>query len=274
MPKEIRSSSWRQGQVLPDEAVRAFNLAGDGQVALPDVVAVVVTHDCDLVAHVDREPDVEILVGRRISTFDGNLTHGKSPRILHLGFRRDAGAVPVALQARAKRRLDKSGLAAYAPDTTWSLDADDLSILQRWLASRYRRAAFPEAFETCLKDTGLDKALVDAVKPLGALVRAVYFDVTEPEVAMASIYELGIVLVYDARHVHGLAQAERAAQAIEKRFRGKLDNGDKPGMHAIEFRFCEAVSDEVLTYKQSLGLKQWRLDYLSLRDDPQQSMPD
>ncbi len=101
-----------------------------------------------------------------------------------------------------------------------------------------RRATFSEAFQACLKDAGLDKVLVDAVKPLGALVRAVY------------------------------------AETIKKRFQEKLNDCGTPNPRAIEFRFCEAVSDEALTYKQSLDLKQWWLDYLSLRDNPQQSMPD
>lgn len=270
MPNEARSSSWRQGQVLQDEAVGALNLTGTAEVA--GVVTVVITHDCDLVNN--REPYVEVIVGRRIGAIEGNFTHGKSPRTLHLSFCSEGHAVPVELQAQEKRQLNKDDLADYGPNTTWSLDADNLSILQRWLASRYRRAAFPDAFETCLQDTGLDRALVNAVRPLGALVRAVYFDVTESETAESLVYELDIVLVYDAYHVNGLAQAEEAARAIEETFLQRLDNGSSPNTHAIDFRSCRAISDEALTYKQSLELKQWRLDYLSLRDDPQQNMPE
>ena len=271
MPNEARSSSWRQGQVLPDEAVGALNLAGDSKSEL-GVVAVVITHDCDLVNN--AEPHIEVIVGHRIAAVDGNFTHGKSPRKLHLSFCVGGRAVPVELQAPRKRQLNKDDLASYGPDTTWSLDADNLSILQRWLASRYRRSAFPDVFETCLQDTGLDRALVNAVRPLGALVRAVYFDVTEAGTAESLIYELDIVLVYDAYHVNGLAQAEEAASTIETKFLQRLDNGSNPNTHAIDLRSCRAISDEALTYKQSLELKQWRLDYLSLRDDPQQNMPE
>ena len=271
MPNEVRSSSWCQGQVLPDEAVGALNLASDSKAEF-GVVAVVITHDCDLVNN--REPYVEVIVGRRIGATNGNFTHGKSPRTLHLGFCLGGGAVSVELQARNKKQLGKKDLADYAPNATWSLDADNLSILQRWLASRYRRAAFPDAFEACLRNARLDRTLANTVEPLGALVRAVYFDVTESGTAESLVYELDIVLVYDAYHVNGLAQAEEADRAIEETFLQRLDNGSNPNTHAIDFRSCRAISDEALTYKQSLELKQWRLDYLSLRDDPQQNMPE
>ena len=277
MPSEARSFSWRQGYVLPDDALQALGLAEAGATESGSFAAVVITHDCDLVADVNREPYVEVIVGRIIPALDGNTTHGKASRTLHLEFRRGHNAVPVELRAPAKRRLNKSALAPYIPDAAWSLDADNLSILQRWLASRYRRAAFPDAFEACLHTTKLDKALVDVVSPLGALLRAVYFDVTENEEtgsANSPIYELGIVLVYDAGHASAEARVENAAKGIGEKFRRQLDDNKNPGAHVIEFRYCEAVSDEVLSYKQSLRLKQWRLDYLSLRDDPQQDMPD
>lgn len=277
MPSEARSFSWRQGQVLPDDALRPLGLAEAGGAESGSSAAVVITHDCDLVADVIREPYVEVIVGRIIPALDGNATHGKASRTLHLEFRRGHNAVPVELCAPAKRRLDKGALASYVPDATWSLDPDNLSILQRWLAARYRRAAFPDAFEACLQTTKLDKALVGVVRPLGALLRAVYFDVTENEgagPANSPVYELGIVLVYDAGHANAEAQVKNAAKVIGEKVRQKLDDNKNPGAHAIEFRYCEAVSDEVLSYKQSLGLKQWRLDYLSLRDDPQQDMPD
>ena len=237
-----------------------------------DPVAVVITHDCDLVHDVTREPHVEVIVGRRLDAPDGNATHGKTSRTLHLDFHRDGTVVPVELRAPDKRRLDKSALVSYAPDAAWSLDAGNLAILQHWLASRYRRAAFPDAFEKCLADTRLDAALVRILRPLGGRIRAVYFDVEENPVAAVGDpgYELGIILVYDAQRADAEVSAREAARCVGEAFQLKLDAKTL----ALEFRYCEAVSDEVWTYKQSLEMKQWRLDYLSLREDPQQDMPE
>ena len=36
----------------------------------------------------------------------------------------------------------------------------------------------------------------------------------------------------------------------------------------LEHFSCDVISDEALTYKQSTQLKLWRLDYISLAEDP------
>ena len=59
-----RQFSWRQGDVIAHEAAKALDLLApesDDQ-----YFAVVVSHDCDLTASVDKEPDAEAIVGRRI----------------------------------------------------------------------------------------------------------------------------------------------------------------------------------------------------------------
>jgi hypothetical protein len=40
----------------------------------------------------------------------------------------------------------------------------------------------------------------------------------------------------------------------------------------IELLDCMVMSDEALTYAQSTLLKQWRLEHLSLREDPEGPM--
>lgn len=262
-----RSFPWHQGQVLPDEAVQGLGLVGAGRVEPHKAIWVVITHDCDLVADVVREPNVEVIGGRRIDTPDGNAMHGKTARRLHLEFHREGAVVPVELCAPDKRRLDKDALASYVPDAAWSLDASNFAVLQYWLASRYRRAAFPDAFEKCLEDTKLKDALARILKPLGDCIRAVYFDVQEngAGVAVGPAYQLGIILVYDAQRVRAEDQARHAKRLVNDAFQKKLDGKEL----AIEFSYCDAVSDEIWTYKQSRETKQWRLDYLSLREDPQ-----
>ena len=58
-----RQFSWRQGDVITHEAAKALHLLAsenDDQ-----HFAVVVSHDCDLTASVDKEPDAEVIVGRQ-----------------------------------------------------------------------------------------------------------------------------------------------------------------------------------------------------------------
>jgi hypothetical protein len=75
---------WRQGHVLPAASARELGLVHNE--ADDDPVALVISHDCDIVASNDKEPDCEVIPGRHIELPDGNFTNAKNPRRLHLTF--------------------------------------------------------------------------------------------------------------------------------------------------------------------------------------------
>jgi hypothetical protein len=58
---------------------------------------------------------------------------------------------------------------------------------------------------------------------------------------------------------------------ITKAFTERLFNPTQAWQY-IELRACEVVGESVLTYQQFKQLKRWRLDYLSLADDPPQPL--
>ena len=78
-----RDTPWRQGHLLTTEAALALGLSHPES---PDSTCVVViSHDCDLAndaLHI--EPDVEVIVGRRLQKGDGNYFWSKAPRTLHI----------------------------------------------------------------------------------------------------------------------------------------------------------------------------------------------
>jgi hypothetical protein len=146
-----------------------------------------------------------------------------------------------------------------------------------WLASRYRRSAFPDEFERRLvaKEFKLHEKIAKAVKPHGELIVGVFFDVDEgAEVTRegpGDTYTLDITILHSAAPDFEAAEkgAETAAKAIEKAFRDKLFDPTKTWQH-IELRFCDVVSESVLTYQQFKQLKRWRLEHISLAAEPQQ----
>ena len=84
-----RKFSWRQGDALTDEAAKALNLQH------PDnpggTVVVVISHDCDLTAVAEKEPESEIIVGKRIDKLGGD-SYGKTARRLHIEYQTAEGA--------------------------------------------------------------------------------------------------------------------------------------------------------------------------------------
>jgi len=275
MAEWSRETSWRQGYVLADGTVDKFGLR-DAQ-SPEKTVVVVVSHDCDLAASPDKEPDIEMIIGRLIEKSDGNFTHAKTPRVLHVEFTAPDGPKLVELAATKKVRIAKSEFIDHEPRQEFHLDPPGQSILQRWLGARYRRAAFPDMFEDRLNKSGASARLSKILKPVGKHICAIFFDIddgkevrrTEPD----DTYGLAIILLYPSQPngQESEAAAVKVKEQIETLFKELFFNEGKTWKE-IELLECIVMSDDALTYAQSTLLKQWRLEHLSLREDPEDPM--
>ena len=268
-----RDTPWRQGHLLGNDAIEALGLPG--AVAPSQTLVIVASHDCDLAQAPEGEPVVEVIVGRLMTDTDGNCTHAKNARKLHVEF---AGATAfwAEFEATAKLPIEKHALNDFVPRPAAHLSPENQTIFQMWLASRYRRSAFPDEFERRLvKELKLHEKIAKAVKPHGELITGVFFDVDEgAEVTRDGpddTYTLDITILHAAVPDFDAAEkaANTAAKAIEKAFKDKLFDPTKIWQH-IELRSCDPVSESVLTYQQFKQLKRWRLEHISLAAEPQQ----
>ena len=276
MPGSPRNiTEWRQGHVLADEAVAEFGLVSS---AGPDnTVVIVVSHDCDITADAVSEPLVEIVIGRRIDRLGAD-ANAKTARRLHLPFLQGNTVVPVEFVITTKAALRKEAVLAAKPSADMSLSAKARETLQRWLAARYHRAAFPEEFEARLKAKPgkLNEKIVKAMDDAGEHVLAVYFDLDNGEEhernGADDVYMLTITLLYDTTKDEeaAYAVAEKAAEAIEKAFEDALYSNGK--WRAINLLSCDIASDNAMSVAASRMLKLWRLDHMSLKEDPPLTM--
>lgn len=270
-----RDNPWRQGHVYIPEA-NCSELEG---ISIPkNSVVVVISHDCDLAQSIATEPFIEIIVGSKVERKDGNCTHGKNIRNLHLPFSTPKGDVIIELLTKNKVNLPKENLINSEPSNDFSLTPERYSILQRWLAARYRRAAFPDEFDRRLDErTGLKKELTKILKPLGAHIPAIFFDVDDgkeikhetPE----DTFTLDIYLLYSTLEDPDVARknANEAKDKIVDICKKKLYDKEHCWQF-IELRDCVVMSDEEMSYQQSCIFKKWQIDYISLKENPQQSM--
>lgn len=276
MPSTPRNiTEWRQGHVLADEAVAAFGLVSS---AGPDnTIVVIVSHDCDVTADSAREPVVEVVLGRRIDRLGAD-ANAKTARRLHIPFSQGGNDIPVELEMTTKTGLPKHAVLASKPKADLTLSAKARVTLQHWLAARYHRAAFAEEFEARLKAKPgkLGEKIVKALDAAGEHVLAVYFDVDGGEERERGgpddVYELTITLLYYSERDEEVAYAaaQKAADAIERAFETALCTNGK--WHDIKLLSCETASDQAMSIAASRMLKQWRLDHMSLKDDPPQVM--
>jgi hypothetical protein len=273
MAEWTRETPWRQGHLLTREAIETFALLhpehpGDG-------VVIVATHNCDLVQSLETEPSVELIIGRKIAELDGNYTHAKSARTLHIKF---DSATPLFAEfiTTAKLSVSKTDLADFEPEPNFLLSPEGQAAFQRWLAARYRRSAFPDEFERRLQITRLTDRLSKAVKPHGEKIVAVVFDVDEGEEktrdGVDDVYTLGISLIHatEPDYESAEAAAKTAKEAIKKAFEEKLFDKNSGKWKYIELSYIDVLSEDALTYHQFTLMKPWRLDYVSLGAEPQQ----
>lgn len=258
-----RNTLWRQGCILPQEAVREFGL--DNHDDSVEVCAVVITHDCDLASSPAVEPDVEVIPGRVVSELNGNYTWAKSPRTLHFQANHSGELVVIELLSTKKSLVSKDTLLAFKPDSSYSLDGRQLNVLRSWLASRYQRAAFPDSFVDRMKATKAEVKLGKKIEKYGAAISFVYFDLDHGamiERDEGDPYELSVVLVFNPRNDPASAadEADTAALEIEQ----MLETCFK-GSSFIRLNACFAISEDDLPLSQARVLTQWRLEHMTLR---------
>lgn len=271
-----RDTPWRQGFLLTSETCAALGLLHHES---PErTLVVIVTHDCDLVQLQSSEPYVEVIVGCLIDHLDGNHTHAKSSRKLHIEFN---GETPLLAEfdATHKTRISKEKLSSYSPEEKVRFTPEKFSIYQYWLASRYRRSAFPDEFERRLTvETKLAKKIAKAVEPHGENISGIFFDVDEGEDVKRDgpedTYTLDIYILHPSEPDYETAEtaARQAAVVIEQAFRDKLYNKPMQTWNQIELRSCEVLSENTLTYQHFKQMKRWRLEHMSLAEDPQQQV--
>ena len=248
MADENRETQWRQGDLL----------TFDGNLFL------LISHDCDICADHDIEPDVECIPCNIDVARNGSLTLGKNPRRLQLECFRpgnENGAI-VELRARDKRFIPKSDLFGSAQLFELQLPSGQQVVLRRWLSARYSRSAFPNTFEEHMRQVS---AAVDSLsKKQGSGIRALYFDLDDGEMIErddpTDHYQLIIYVVYPTDTPDSVAQefAEDLTQIFERAF----STGDT--WTRIHLLSCDAVSEDAYTLAMHNSTKTWRVDHRSL----------
>jgi hypothetical protein len=261
MPGWGPDTPWRQGHVLTAESAEQLGLSKKDE--KPETIVLVISHDCDL-AHDDltAEPACEIIVGTviRVDQIEGRYTEAKHPRRLQLPFGAGETKIVADFVAIRKQHIRKSDLGApHEPAAAIRLTPDELSVLQRWLALRYRRSWFPTEFDKRMHP--IKNKLGRIIDRTGVHITGIFFPIDNGEnierVGEDDVYALRIVLVLNSETDNqDAARAFNAARSeIKALFRREFKKGD--GTKLIELEDVYPSSDELMTLRQSWRMRQW-----------------
>jgi hypothetical protein len=149
-PSQIHANGWCQGAVCHLSKLSAEDLGVPViEASRADALAILVSHDCDVVHRGVNEPVVEWLVATPIAKKDRNSFYfdGRNPRRLHF----DHHDAAYEIWARDRFMTPRKVLEQLSAETDLALTTKLTKLITRWLSKRYIRPAFPDAFNTRLR---------------------------------------------------------------------------------------------------------------------------
>ncbi|WP_052128805.1 hypothetical protein [Neosynechococcus sphagnicola] len=255
-----RNTIWRQGSVLAQKDFQSVGLTN----ALDTELAIAISHDCDIANdNLDTEPVVEFIFSRILGEHNGNYTHGKNPRILHLDYIHNGQTVWIELIASRRVIVQKNSLEAIQPDQTYSLITRQT--LQSWLAVRYRRIALPNSLveRLCYVSNYIERE--GKRNSSGILSFRLSYE-PQDELLPEEPYELWLSIVYVTDKAEYAAIAADIAQNLKTEFPNLLEKTKDSG--TVDLRKCEAVSETEFTLRDMRDTVEYNLEHLSYRTEP------
>jgi hypothetical protein len=245
---------WRQGDFVDPRDFAAIDIKGADSTR-----ALVISHSCDLAG--DDEEFAEILIGE--VTEHQQHANGHSVRLLDLKAASSAKQEIVRFNITNRRQIDKSRLHSLVPDAS-RMSVSELSILKRWLAQRYSRPEFPDAFvERMKKCDGFEKW----AKKHSMVLSGVYFGTEDLEITDEQTpYELRIYLVFASCNAEHRSKANSAREELVELL--KRHYWQAVSWFLIELVGCEVVSDADFSVRNASIYKRWRFEHRSIKGEP------
>jgi hypothetical protein len=260
-PSKIAAGGWQQGSILPDALVE--RLGSEYIATWPDrSVMLVLTQDCDLVhPSYEVEPSVELIAGCVVDVADNGLRHGRNPRRLHVEVDRDSGQSVLALSIHQRFVVPRAELEYHAPHESTYLGPEQRRLVCEWVAKRYVRAAFPDAFNSRVQ--AAHKKIEKALKRGGENVTGLFLMI-DPDDERGETQAYRLVLRVTARR-EVLADAKTEVELV------RLAQSIVSALESCEGIVVEehqVLSEAEFTLEDLRFFKRWDWDYRSHSGEP------
>lgn len=171
----IKEKGWRQSSSLPPSLFGLIARETNLDFIPGQHLALVVSQDCDVVCRTYlTEPTVEIIRATVRPKLDGNLAYAKSSRKLQLELVVPNGTQVYELSIHERRLINRRLLMEAGPDKSVEVSDVQKRQLAGWLAKRYRRDAFPDAFIERLQEKKPATELRELFKEWGRWLSGVF----------------------------------------------------------------------------------------------------
>lgn len=155
--EKMKEKGWRQGDILPFHENIAQNIIDQKPTMehSEKVMFCLASHDCDIVNDREKEPFIELLQGNKIEKRSPENMNIRNPRILDI----QVQDLLLRFCIHDRFRVPKDIFLTITRDENNQPDETTRNIIRRWLANRYVRSAFPDAFNRRLESKQFEKLL-------------------------------------------------------------------------------------------------------------------
>ncbi|QJR14204.1 hypothetical protein DSM104440_00997 [Usitatibacter palustris] len=261
----VRENDWRQGDVLPSAARHVISPFVSAPFP-PDAWVIVLTQSCDLVHNnLAAEPSAEVIVASPITDEDKEVRHLRNPRRLQIEGAQDQNSVLLDLRITQRHSIPKWVLAGHEPDGDRMIPEGDLRTLVQWVAARYDRRAFPDAFMDRLKP--VDKNLQKAWKRMRA-VTCIYLSISSyEELPEESPYRVALIAAMTSEDFES-ADLRGQMEVQLGRVTAAMDD-----CGGIEIERAELRPEGEISLEELRLFGRWYLDTYSDRDEQHRAPP-
>ncbi len=180
---QLEELGWRQGSLLKNQD---YGILDDLVIGIPkdNLIVIVASQSCDIANNnLDHDPYIEFSLGTLIDKGDGNLTHNKNPRILHIQIDYSTDTIEVVGQlfveilAYKKAFIPKEHLMGLNPDSGKTISNDQLKSYVSWLSARYSRPALPTEFNNRIAKADPKNKRKRKAKTLNSALSGLYIEI-------------------------------------------------------------------------------------------------
>ncbi len=262
--QELIQNGWRQGSSIPAGVLSKFlgELPQFWPPPGPDDCFVVVSQTCDLLHHcLEAEPLAEVLLCRRISQADGALLYRKNPRRLHVEVTNHQGAIVLEALACEKFSIPRTCLAGLTPDSELALPSGVVSTIAAWLANRYLRPAYPDAFNERLRP--VRKKLDDLQKREGRYFERLLLNLEPPdeELGDGDTYSMVLWCV-----LHPDFVADESAISAAEQVADSLLTILQP-LRGVEAEACEVRLPAEVSLHDLRAFRDWHTEHVTVKQE-------
>jgi len=227
---------------------------------------IAITHDCSVISpSLSSEPYLEYLAAKEIDKCNGQFTSARNIRKLHIEIEVNGESRWYEVNMAQRGFIDRSQLEQSYPDNQFTLSADSLAILKRWLANRYISQTFPDMFNQLtghlVKDSKA-KLIKIFDSEIGKACHSIFIGLTpdDRDLVEGESYETIIALLF--RDCIAEEIGRDAIDKFEVDVKAILATVDR--LAPLE---VYAMAESDATYAQIAKMARWQLDYVSLKDD-------